>query len=206
MRHGSLSTSPPPPPLSLRATLAELRTSEGGLRALYRGNGANVFRLLPDTAFKFLFHDQFKMVFAPPEGSPLGIPEKLATGAAAGMARTLLFHPFDLARVRIATERAPAGAARTYGGIAGTLRATAQREGYRALYKGVGASLLSVVPYMAGSFAAFEELSQYIPDDKWSRAQLWHPVVTMGAGGLAAATAASVIYPVDTLRRRMQVR
>jgi hypothetical protein len=31
------------------------------LQALYRGNGANVLRLLPEVGFKFVVHDQFKV-------------------------------------------------------------------------------------------------------------------------------------------------
>jgi len=54
------------------------------MQALYRGNGANVARLLPDVAFKFAVHDQFKLMFAPQDGSPPGVQEKMAAGAATG--------------------------------------------------------------------------------------------------------------------------
>lgn len=51
---------------------------------MYRGNGANVLRLVPEVGFKFIVHDQFKIMFAPADGSPLGVAEKLAAGAATG--------------------------------------------------------------------------------------------------------------------------
>eukprot|EP00878_Enallax_costatus_P038305 GHUV01043500.1.p1 GENE.GHUV01043500.1~~GHUV01043500.1.p1 ORF type:complete len:114 (+),score=24.02 GHUV01043500.1:452-793(+) len=53
-------------------------------QALYRGNGANVARLVPDVGFKFAVHDQFKLMFSPPDGSPPGVQEKMAAGAATG--------------------------------------------------------------------------------------------------------------------------
>lgn len=56
-------------------------------QALYRGNGANVARLVPDVGFKFAVHDQFKLMFSPPDGSPPGVQEKMAAGAATGEAR-----------------------------------------------------------------------------------------------------------------------
>jgi hypothetical protein len=56
------------------------------MQALYRGNGANVARLIPDVAFKFAVHDQFRMMFAPQDGSPPGVQEKMAAGAATGKA------------------------------------------------------------------------------------------------------------------------
>jgi hypothetical protein len=54
------------------------------LQALYRGNGANVLRLIPEVGFKFAVHDQFRVMFSPPDGSPLGVAEKVAAGAATG--------------------------------------------------------------------------------------------------------------------------
>jgi hypothetical protein len=54
------------------------------LQALYRGNGANVLRLVPEVGFKFAVHDQFRVMFSPPDGSPLGVQEKMAAGAATG--------------------------------------------------------------------------------------------------------------------------
>jgi hypothetical protein len=53
-------------------------------QALYRGNGANVLRLIPEVGFKFAVHDQFRVMFSPPDGSPLGVAEKVAAGAATG--------------------------------------------------------------------------------------------------------------------------
>ena len=55
------------------------------MQALYRGNGANVARLVPDVGFKFAVHDQFKLMFSPPDGSPPGVQEKMAAGAATGV-------------------------------------------------------------------------------------------------------------------------
>jgi hypothetical protein len=68
-------------------TLAYMRDSthaRHAVQALYRGNGANVARLIPDVAFKFAVHDQFKLMFAPQDGSPPGVQEKMAAGAATG--------------------------------------------------------------------------------------------------------------------------
>jgi len=39
---------------------------------------------VPDIGFKFVVHDQFKVMFTPADGSPLGVLERLAAGAATG--------------------------------------------------------------------------------------------------------------------------
>ena len=41
-------------------------------------------RLAPDIGFKFIVHDQFKVMFTPADGSPLGVLERFAAGAATG--------------------------------------------------------------------------------------------------------------------------
>lgn len=43
-----------------------------------------MLRLVPEVGFKFVVHDQFKIMFAPAEGGPLGVLERLAAGAATG--------------------------------------------------------------------------------------------------------------------------
>lgn len=55
------------------------------VQALYRGNGANVLRLVPEVALKFGLNDQLKIMFAPADGRPMSFSRKLAAGATAGV-------------------------------------------------------------------------------------------------------------------------
>lgn len=63
---------------------AQVGTIVCPLQALYRGNGANVLRLVPEVAFKHMLHDQFKIMFSPPDGGPLGVQQKAAAAASTG--------------------------------------------------------------------------------------------------------------------------
>lgn len=60
------------------------------LQALYRGNGANVLRLVPEVALKFGFNDQLKIMFTPADGKPMSFSRKLAAGATAGVLKVIL--------------------------------------------------------------------------------------------------------------------
>lgn len=60
------------------------------MQALYRGNGTNVLRLVPDVAVKFTLNDQLRIMFTPSDGRPLGFDGKLAAGAATGILRVSL--------------------------------------------------------------------------------------------------------------------
>lgn len=61
------------------------------MQALYRGNGANVLRLVPDVGLKFALNDQMRLLFAPADGRPMGLDGKLAAGAATGVLKTVSF-------------------------------------------------------------------------------------------------------------------
>ncbi|GFH11643.1 uncharacterized protein HaLaN_07175 [Haematococcus lacustris] len=185
--------------------LRRIPQREGGWKALYRGNGANIVRLVPEVAFKFVVHDQLKIILGSTDSNPSGMVDRMAAGAATGVLKSLLFYPLDLARTRITADLAAAGQARNYASIRHCLSRTFAQEGVLGLYKGLGLSMLGVVPYMSVSLATYDSLKEQLPLDKFSRAQWWYPLAKMGCGCAAAAAAQVVTYPLDTVRRRMQM-
>lgn len=180
-------------------------TQRCGWRALYRGNSAQVLRILPDTLIKFMVNDTLKVMFAPPDGRPIGLTGKLAAGTATGMLKCVMVYPLDLARTRMAADVSRPGHPLAYEGLAHCLQSTLQHEGWRGLYRGLLASMMGVGPYLGISFTMYDELQQLIPDDRASRNSPWYALAKMGTGITAGLTAHTVVYPLDTLRRRMQV-
>ena len=55
-------------------------------------------RIVPDAALKFTANDRFKEMFAPDDGSEIGLGGKVAAGGAAGFVKTIVLYPFDIAR------------------------------------------------------------------------------------------------------------
>lgn len=160
---------------------------------------------MPDSVLKFAFYDQFKVVFAPTDGRPLGLPGKLAAGSAMGVLTCLTSYPLDLAHTRLAADTTQRGQQRVYRGIVHCVQQTWRLEGTRGLYKGVIASTAAVAPYLALAFSAYDELQQYIPNNKEAHSAWWYGPVKLGSGAAAGLLASTAIYPVDTVRRRMQV-
>ena len=175
------------------------------VQAYYKGNGANVLRLLPDTAVKFALHDSFKVMFAPPDGRPLGLTGKLAAGSATGLIKCFSSYPLELARTRLAADVSQIGQPRMYTGVAQCMLHTLQHEGTRGLYKGIIASAAAVVPYLAISFTAYDELQSRLADNRDLRSAWWYGLTKLGSGAAAGLVASTIVYPVDTVRRRMQV-
>jgi hypothetical protein len=63
------------------------------------------------------------------------------------------------------------------------------------LYKGVTLSAAGTVPYLAVSFAAYDELKALLPGRKASRLEWWYPVAKIGCGAAAAVIAQARALP-----------
>jgi len=71
-----------------------------------------------------------------------------------------------------------------------------------ALYKGLGPTLASLAPFVAINFATYDTLkSSFLQPDKRP-----DPVLSLLLGAAAGLIAQSACYPLDTIRRRMQMK
>mmetsp|Transcript_15731 Transcript_15731/g.44017 ORF Transcript_15731/g.44017 Transcript_15731/m.44017 type:complete len:320 (-) Transcript_15731:209-1168(-) len=177
-----------------------------GFKAFYRGNGVNVVRLFPDVVLKFALHDQVKQMFAQvdPSKAP-SFRDRLAISSTTGLLRTTIAYPLEVVRTRITADTSKVAHTALYRGITDCLVKTYKREGLGGLYKGYFLSAAGVVPYLAISFAAYDELKESLPDSKEFKASIWHPLAKISIGALATVLAQTVTFPIDSVRRRMQM-
>ncbi|KAJ0634708.1 putative mitochondrial carrier protein [Helianthus annuus] len=131
---------------------------------------------------------------------------RLGAGACAGIIAMSATYPMDLVRGRLTvqTDKSPS----QYRGIAHALATVLREEGPRALYKGWLPSVIGVVPYVGLNFAVYESLKDWLIKTKpygiAEDAEL--SVTTKLACGAAAGTVGqTVAYPLDVIRRRMQM-
>lgn len=96
--------------------------------------------------------------------------------------------------------------------IAGVLRGTLAQEGLRGMYHGIGPSLYGILPYAGLKFYVYQHLKArfytLFPDRmSGSSNNPRLPVsVMLSNGALAGLVAQTATYPLDVVRRRMQVR
>jgi len=109
------------------------------------------------------------------------------------MCATSLTHPLDVIRLRLSVHT-------ELKGFHDSLRHVISEGGLRALFKGYVPTMLSVSPFIAINFASFDLLRQMFPHA--TNHQWMNVLVIGGASGLLAQ---SVCYPLDTVRRRMQL-
>ena len=165
-----------------------------GLTGYWRGNAAQVVRVLPYSAAQLYSYDRFKSILGRREAAvarargeepPLpSIRLRLTAGAMAGMFSTILTYPLDTLRLRFAVDPS----ART---LRGACAAIARDGGGAAFYRGLPTALAGIAPYMALELGAFDTLPQEMP--------------SFARGFLAALLATGFCYPLDTVRRQLQM-
>ncbi|CAK9222905.1 unnamed protein product [Sphagnum troendelagicum] len=184
-----------------------------GLPGFFKGNGTNCARIIPNSAVKFYSYEQASNIILwtyrqqkGQENAELTPLLRLGAGACAGIIAMSATYPMDMVRGRLTvqTEDSP----HRYRGMFHAFRTIIKEEGARAVYKGWLPSVIGVIPYVGLNFAVYETLKDWVmksptfqPDDG---AELG--VVTKLACGAAAGTVGqTVAYPLDVVRRRMQM-
>ncbi|KAG0310413.1 hypothetical protein BGZ99_000397, partial [Dissophora globulifera] len=187
-------------------TLRKMWTDEGFL-GFMRGNGTNVIRIVPYSAVQFASYEQFKKLLMDPTKNDLDTPRRLAAGALAGLTSVACTYPLDIVRTRLSIQSAQVAntieAQAALPGIWQTMIIIYTKEGGIAgLYRGLGPTLTGVAPYVALNFQAYEVLRTYLTPPGETSPSVYRKLL---CGALAGTFAQTVTYPLDVLRRRMQV-
>uniref|UniRef100_A0A0D6R7Z5 Mitochondrial adenine nucleotide transporter ADNT1 n=1 Tax=Araucaria cunninghamii TaxID=56994 RepID=A0A0D6R7Z5_ARACU len=184
-----------------------------GIRGLFKGNGTNCARIVPNSAVKFYSYEQASSAIlwlyrrqTGNEEAQLTPVLRLGAGACAGIIAMSATYPMDMVRGRLTvqTEKSPY----QYRGMFHALSTVFHEEGPRALYKGWLPSVIGVIPYVGLNFAVYESLKDWLlksrPFGLVEGSDL--SVATKLACGAAAGTIGqTVAYPLDVIRRRMQM-
>uniref|UniRef100_A0A453A1W2 Mitochondrial adenine nucleotide transporter ADNT1 n=7 Tax=Triticinae TaxID=1648030 RepID=A0A453A1W2_AEGTS len=184
-----------------------------GLRGLFKGNGTNCARIVPNSAVKFFSYEQASRGIlylyrqqTGDENAQLSPILRLGAGATAGIIAMSATYPMDMVRGRITvqTEKSPY----QYRGMFHALGTVYREEGFRALYRGWLPSVIGVVPYVGLNFAVYESLKDWLLQSNafdLAKDNELHVVTRLGCGAVAGTIGQTVAYPLDVVRRRMQM-
>ncbi|KAF2869960.1 calcium dependent mitochondrial carrier protein [Massariosphaeria phaeospora] len=185
----------------------------GGMRSLYAGNGLNVVKVMPESAIKFGSYEAAKRLFAKLEGhnNPTIIQSwsKFVAGGLAGMISQFAIYPIDTLKFRMQCETVS-------GGLHGNrlILATAKKMwltgGFAAYYRGLPMGIFGIFPYAALDLGTFEYLKRAVATRNAKRLGCHEEdaepggFMTAAIGGFSGAVGASVVYPLNVLRTRLQ--
>ncbi len=123
--------------------------------------------------------------------------ESFIAGSSAGAVATTITYPLDLLRTRFAAQ----GTERVYSSLASSIREIARSEGPRGFFQGLGAGVGQIVPYMGAFFATYEALRLPL-----GGLHLPYGSGDATAGVMAAVIAKTGVFPLDLIRKRLQVQ
>lgn len=194
---------------------------------LYRGNGAQAIRIFPYSGIQFYSFEFYKKnIFGPWLGSKPNQAnhlQKLLAGGAAGGTAVVLTYPLDLVRARLTFQvktsatfepRVGTGLTSRSAIISTMVHAFRNEGGTKALYRGMSATLIAMIPYNACNFYTVDSSKRFAlqnyphifgrRDSKTGELTLKTQSRLLFAA-ISAAIANTVGYPLDVTRRRMQL-
>lgn len=184
-----------------------------GIRGLFKGNGTNCARIVPNSAVKFFSYEQASKgilwLYRQQSGNvdaELTPVLRLGAGACAGIIAMSATYPMDMVRGRLTVQTA--NSPQQYRGIYHALTTVFREEGARALYKGWLPSVIGVIPYVGLNFAVYESLKDWlVKENPFGLVQDNELSVTtrLACGAAAGTVGQTVAYPLDVVRRRMQM-
>lgn len=173
---------------------------EGGT-ALWKGNAVNCLRVFPFAAMQFVTYDKTKSwLMSGSQGvsaADFTVGHRLMCGSVAAVVATTATYPIDTARVQLTVHPE----LRTFRAALASLTAEAGAWG---LFKGYGTTMVSITPFTAVNFAAFDTLKTHVGN--WRPEARGVAAVDLGLGALAGLFAQTCCYPLDLIRRRMQIK
>lgn len=144
---------------------------------------------------------------------------RLASGALSGTLTLALVYPLDTLHTVLTADTTPKGHPRLYNGIANCAYKFVKHDGLFALYKGLAPSWIGAMLYSAASFTAYDLLTAYFTKPVVNKGGLLGNqnsvtsdgqmelsfFLKFGLGVVSGLLGQSLTYPLDTIRRRLQL-
>ncbi|KAH6660058.1 mitochondrial thiamine pyrophosphate carrier 1 [Truncatella angustata] len=170
-----------------------------GITGLWKGNVPAELMYVSYAALQFTTYRSISMALSSISGEK-GLNksvESFIAGAGAGATATTATYPLDLLRTRFAAQ----GTERVYTSLFRAVRDIRRDEGTRGFFRGLGPGLAQIVPFMGLFFAIYESLR--LPLSQFN--------LPFGGGDATAGVIASVVaktgvFPLDLVRKRIQVQ
>ncbi|KAK0670049.1 mitochondrial carrier domain-containing protein [Cercophora samala] len=187
----------------------------GGFRTFFAGNGLNVVKIMPESAIRFGSYEASKRFLAAYEGhddpTQISTVSKFVAGGIGGMTAQFCVYPVDTLKFRLQCETVE-------GGLKGnallfkTAKTMWADGGLRAAYRGLGLGLIGMFPYSAIDIGTFEFLKK-----KYTKTMAKYygiheedakigNVATAVLGASSGALGATMVYPLNVLRTRLQTQ
>ena len=182
---------------------------QGGLKAFFVGNGLNVLKIFPESAIKFGTYEATKRFMAGDSDEELSSMMRFVAGGIAGAVSQASVYPIDTLKFRVQCEsNSPE--------LGSAIRNTASKMwasgGLRSFYRGLPLGIAGIIPYSSIDLGTFELLKRGYIKRKAKRLRIAESSVevpnylVLSFGASSGAFGASLVYPLNLLRTRLQAQ
>ena len=186
---------------------------EEGFLSFWKGNLTSVIHRFPYSAINFTVYDRLRTSFRNLnyQESPV---TRFISGASAGGTACFACYPLDLVRTRLTVFKNPsASTSRSiYGSISSVMYSIVKTEGIIGLYRGVFVSVCVTTPTFGISFCVYgtvkEKLLNFVSPYNIFKDHSSGKLSAYGSmlcGAMSGITSSLIMFPADSIRRRMQV-
>ncbi|KAL1879102.1 hypothetical protein VTK73DRAFT_7326 [Phialemonium thermophilum] len=187
----------------------------GGFRTFFAGNGLNVIKIMPEAAIRFGSYEAAKKALASYEGhgdvQSISTWSKFAAGGVGGMTAQFCVYPIDTLKFRLQCETVEGGP-KGNALLIQTAKKMWADGGFRAAYRGLTMGLIGMFPYSAIDIGTFELLKNAFTRHKAKFYGIHEEDAAPGSlataviGATSGAFGATIVYPLNVLRTRLQTQ
>ncbi|KAI9264329.1 mitochondrial carrier domain-containing protein [Phascolomyces articulosus] len=180
---------------------------EEGIKGLYKGNLAAEYLYLLYNALEFCAYREIELAIDKLD-SQKQLPSSaktFASGMLAGSAATTITYPLDLLRTRFAMQGSHD---QQYTGMVQAIKLIYRTEGISGFYWGVWPALIQIMPYMGLVFTTYDRIASTFKAgrDNGTLSKDHKPFHDMVSGALSGIVSKTAVYPMDVVRKRLQVQ
>eukprot|EP01083_Nonionella_stella_P039793 108245_1 len=170
--------------------------NEGGLASFWRGNLTNCIKIGPETAVKFLTFEILKRNQHIHRKCPNVLYQKFVCGGLAGIISQTAIYPLEIIKTRLALSSKG-----QYNGIMDCFQSVLRTNGIKSLYRGLGVSLIGIVPYCSVDLGLYFSIREYRTNVVGVTPSALEILLT---GSLSSITGQVVAYPLQSMRTKIQ--
>lgn len=189
--------------------------SQGGVRSFFVGNGLNAVKVFPESAMKFGSFETAKRFLANLEGvsdpSEISRASTFLAGGFGGVVAQFTVYPIDTLKFRIQCE-ALSTKLRGNELLIKTAKDMWKEGGPRMFYRGLIVGVCGIFPFAALDLGTFEAMKRaYIAREAQKQGIMPSEVrignlVVLSMGASSGCVGASLVYPINLLRTRLQAQ
>ena len=155
-----------------------------------------MIRIIPYAAIQYSSHEEYKKISKDYFNFSVSPATRFICGASAGATSVILTYPLDLMRARLAYNNY------SQSNLFSIIKSIIQTEGVGSLFQGIKPTVVGQIAYSGLSFCIFESLKDHLINNQFNELSITQRFFCGAFAGLLAQT---MSYPLDVVRRRMQI-